>query len=58
MFVSGNAGNNDSHDLNECTSIPEDYGAVIESSQNVSDTSLVLLCIDCLISTFVLITST
>nr|XP_011464034.1 PREDICTED: uncharacterized protein LOC101311571 isoform X1 [Fragaria vesca subsp. vesca] len=37
-------GNNDSHDLNECTSIPEDYGAVIESSQNVSDTSLVLLC--------------
>ncbi|XP_062028076.1 uncharacterized protein LOC133743991 [Rosa rugosa] len=30
-------GNNDGHELNESAPIPEDYGAVIESSENVSD---------------------
>lgn len=60
VFLCGTAANNDSHELYEGQSIPEDYDAAIKSSENVSDegvANMLLLLIDCLISTFVLMSS-
>lgn len=53
-------GNNDSHELNECESTPEDLDAAIKSKENVSDegiATMLRLVTDDLISTFISISS-